>query len=193
MDERRNVLAEAVWRVVLREGLANASVRTVAVEAGLSAGSLRHVFASQSELHAYAMRLVTARIRTRVEALPPTDDPRRWAGAVLEQLLPLDAGRRAESQVWLAFSAAALVDPGLRALRDEGWDLLAEVCRTLLARCADAGRLAPGLEAGPEAARLHALVDGLLLHGVLHAGRSTPDHVRKVLAHHLDVMTVPPP
>jgi AcrR family transcriptional regulator len=185
---RRTDVAEAVWRVVRREGLEGASVRTVAVEAGLSMGSLRHYFPSQSELHLFAMRLVTDRIRARVEALPGTPDPRRWAALVLEEMLPLDADRRAESEVWLAFTARALVDPTLRALRDEGWDLLREVCHNLIRRFADAGALAPDLDADVEAARLHALVDGLLVHGVLRPTRAGTSELRGVLARHLDAI-----
>jgi Uncharacterized protein conserved in bacteria len=51
--ERRRELAEAVWRVIRRDGLEQASVRNVAREADLSMGSLRHYFATQSELMAF--------------------------------------------------------------------------------------------------------------------------------------------
>jgi AcrR family transcriptional regulator len=189
---RRRDVAEAVWRVVRGEGLEGASVRAVAAEAGLSMGSLRHFFPSQSELHVFAMRLVMDRIRARVEALPATSDPHRWAMAVLEQMLPMDADRRAESEVWLAFSARALVDPALGALRDEGWDLLRQVCHNLVHRFADAGEPAPHLEAEVEAARLHALVDGLLVHGVLRPARTDPAALRRVLARHLDELIQQP-
>jgi AcrR family transcriptional regulator len=189
---RRADVAEAVWRIVRREGLEGASVRTVAVEAGLSMGSLRHYFPSQSELHVFAMRLVTDRIRARVEALPATPDPRRWAARVLEEMLPMDADRRAESEVWLAFTARALVDPALRALRDEGWDLLREVCHNLIRRFADAGELAPDLDVEVEAARLHALVDGLLVHGVLRPARADTAALRRVMARHLDALAHDP-
>jgi AcrR family transcriptional regulator len=189
---RRRDVAEAVWRVVRRDGLEGASVRAVAGEAGLSMGSLRHYFPSQSELHVFAMRLVTDRIRARVEALPATRDPRHRAMGVLEQMLPMDADRRAESEVWLAFSARALVDPALGALRDEGWDLLREVCHNLVHRFVDAGVLAAGRDAEVEAARLHALVDGLLVHGVLRPARADPATLRQVLAQHLDGLVQPP-
>jgi AcrR family transcriptional regulator len=185
---RRTVVAEAVWRVVRREGLEGASVRAVAVEAGLSMGSLRHYFPTQSELHVFAMQLVTDRIRARVEALSTTPDPRRWAARVLEEMLPMDADRRAESEVWLAFTARAMVDPALRALRDEGWDLLREVCRNLIRRFTEAGELAPDLDAEVEAARLHALVDGLLVHGVLRPARADPLTLRGLMARHLDAL-----
>jgi AcrR family transcriptional regulator len=185
---RRADVAEAVWRVVRREGLEGASVRTVAAEAGLSMGSLRHYFPSQSELHVFAMQLVTDRIRARIEELPTTSDPRIRAIGVLEQMLPMDADRRAESEVWLAFTARALIDPALGALRDEGWDLLRQVCLNLVRRFADADEPAPDLDADVEAARLHALVDGLLVHGVLRPARADPSALRRVIMRHLDTL-----
>ena len=60
-DARRAEIADAAWRVILREGVTGASVRTVAAEAGLSSGSLRHVFATQSALLVYAFQLVIDR------------------------------------------------------------------------------------------------------------------------------------
>jgi len=67
--ERRRELAEAVWRVIRRDGIEGASVREVAREAELSTGSLRHYFGTQSELLTFAMRSVMQRIERRVAAL----------------------------------------------------------------------------------------------------------------------------
>jgi AcrR family transcriptional regulator len=113
--ERRLAVAAAVWRVVRRDGLAQASVRNVAREAGLSAGALRHYFATQSELLAFTLRMIMERIERRIAALPAEPDPRRRAELVLAELLPMDAERAAENEVWLAFTARAMVGGGQRA------------------------------------------------------------------------------
>ena len=65
-ESRRRELGEALWRVVVREGIDAASVRKVAAEAGVSAGSLRHLFPSQSELLAFAMQLIVDEVATRI-------------------------------------------------------------------------------------------------------------------------------
>ena len=62
-------------------------------------------------------------------ALRQPDDPREAAKQVLAELLPLDPERQAENEVWLAFTARALVDPKLRALRDQAYDLLRDACQ----------------------------------------------------------------
>lgn len=113
-DQRRDELAAAVWRLVVREGVEAASLRRVAAEAGWSVGSVRHYFAAQHELLAFAMELVVTRATERIRRTPAGADTHATAAALLGQLLPLDDERRAEMQVWLAFSTRAAVDPALR-------------------------------------------------------------------------------
>ena len=183
---RRAELADAVLRVIGRNGLEHASVRNVAQEAGLSMGSLRHYFTSQSELMAFAFRTVIERIESRLAALPTESDPRRRAERALVELLPLDAGRRAENEVWLAFTARAAVDPTLAALRDEGYDALRAGCTAIVADLAEAG-LAPD-DVPAEADRLHALLDGLAVHAAMRPGLHTADSLAAAVARHLDAL-----
>lgn len=187
-DLRRRDLADAVWRVVRRSGLEGASVRAVAAEGGLSMGSLRHYFGSQSELHLFAMRLVMHDISSRVAALALSGNPRTAAEQVLAEFLPLDDQRRAESEVWLAFTGRALVDPGLRALRDEAYDLLHAACRRLVSAIVPADAARRRRQVDLETERLYALLDGLLLHGVVRPDRAKPTLLRRILAHHLDAL-----
>ena len=179
--ERRRELAQAVWRVVLRDGLDRASVREVAREAGLSMGSLRHYFDSQSELLRFAMRMVIDRIEERVAALHVPDEPREAVRTVLAELLPLDSGRRVENEVWLAFTARALVDPKLRVLRDEAYDRLRGACERWISLLLAPDT--PRLEVDLETERLFALLDGLAVHAATRP--QTPDRLLAVLDHHL--------
>lgn len=184
-DARRAELARAVWAVVRREGIEHASVRTVAAEAGYSAGSLRHYFPTQSELLAFALQVVVDRIGSRLDELDRDREPRRAARQVLHELLPLDDERRAENEVWLAFTARALVDPSLRDIHAE----VDEALRRTWTGVADALELAdPELEGE----RLHAVVDGLCVHAALNGDRLPPDRVRAVIDHHLDSLRPPP-
>ncbi|MCD4525977.1 TetR/AcrR family transcriptional regulator [Nocardioides sp. cx-173] len=182
-DQRRQELAHAVWRVIRRDGVEHASVRAVAREAGLSPGSLRHYFGSQSDLLVFAMRMVMERVESRVAALPRPEDPLPAAKLVLAELLPLDDERRAENEVWVAFTARALVDSELRVLRDEAYDRLREASDRWVMR------LLP--EAGPdlrwvETERLFALIDGLAIHAATRPEMVTPERLTAVLEAHLD-------
>lgn len=179
-------MVEAVWRVVRRDGLSAASVRNVAQEAGLSMGSLRHYFASQSDLLSFTLRAVIERIEARIAALPPEPDPRRRAERVLLELLPLDPERAAENEVWLAFTARAQVDPELRAVHDQGYDVLRGGCRRLVEGLA--GEVT-GLDVELETDRLHALLDGLAVHIAMRPDALTPDRAKLIVARHLDELT----
>lgn len=181
-EQRRRELAEAVWRVIRRYGIDGASVRTVAQEAGWSAGALRHYFRSQSELLDFAIDLAAERIRQRVGALELADDPRRAVEQLLSELLPLDDERRAENEVWLAFTARALIDPQLRVRHAEIDDEL----RAASQRAVGMLGLAAGRERALEAERLHALLDGLALHGAMRPERLTRRRIVAVLRRHLD-------
>jgi AcrR family transcriptional regulator len=184
--ERRQDLVEAVLRVIRRDGLEQASVRNVAREAGLSMGSLRHYFVSQSELMVFAFRTVIDRIEARLAMLAPEPDPRRRAERVLAELLPLDDDRRAENEVWLAFTSRAMVDPMLRALRDEGYDALQHGCRAILADLSAAG-LAPA-DTQAEAERLHAWLDGLAVHAAMRPDIHTAESLTAAITHQLDAL-----
>jgi AcrR family transcriptional regulator len=164
-----------VWRVIRRDGVERASVRTVADEAGWSPGALRHYIATQSELLAFAMRLVVERIEARVAALDAAADPRRavehrWSTSCSA----LDDERRAENEVWLAFTVRALIASELRAQHDEVHDALQQPCVTALETLAAAGRASTGLATAVQAERLHAPLDGLAVHTALR-----PDLMRR--------------
>jgi AcrR family transcriptional regulator len=191
-EQRRAELAEAVWTVIRRDGLQRASVRNVAREAGLSMGSLRHYFATQSELLCFAMQLVGDLARARVGALQPATDPRATAERLLQELVPLDDERRAEAEVWLAFTGHALVDPGQRAIHQRIHDELNGACATALTLLADAGLTPPDLDIPLEASRLHALLDGLAVHAVMRPEQVPPERIKAVIARHLDTLQVGP-
>jgi len=179
---RRQELGQAVWRVVRRDGLESASVREVAREAGVSMGSLRHYFGTQSELMIYAMQLVIERIQQRLELLSIPDDPLSAAKVVFAELLPLDDERQAENEVWLAFTARSLVEPDLRKLRHEAHDLLRGACRRWIAP------LLPDSSEETvmmESERFFSLLDGLAVHGATRPEQATPQHLRTVLEYHL--------
>ncbi|GAB3195329.1 TetR/AcrR family transcriptional regulator [Geodermatophilus arenarius] len=183
---RRRQLAEAVWRVIRRDGVSGASVRNVAREAGTSTGSLRHWFATQDELLHFAMTLVIERARERAEAVAAAGGPLVPSLLrVLEETLPLDEERRAETEVWLALTARALVDPRLAELRDRSAADLRAFCAHAVQALVAAGEARPDLDPDLEAERLYAVLDGLAVHAVTRPSTLPPDRAREVLAAHL--------
>jgi hypothetical protein len=129
-------------------------------------------------------RAISAKLRRTKYAASPT------AEATLETMyraaMPLDDERRAEAQVWLAFTARALVDPRQLAIYQQIHDQLNGACTTAIGLLNDVGLTAEGLDVALEASRLHALLDGLALHAVMGPTKAPPSQIIAVIARHLD-------
>ncbi len=192
-DARREEIAEALWRVVRRDGIRAASVRSVAAEAGWSAGAVRYYFPDQGGLLAFALELVTRRVSERISRMQPSGSPMSWALRYLEQVMPLDDERLAEFEVWFAFLAQSRAETEaggvLRPLVEPVHTDLLGLCRSLLGALKDASALRPRLNLALEAERLHALVDGLSLHTATNAHLMPPARVRDILRRHLATLT----
>lgn len=190
-DVRREEIAQALWRVVRRDGVRAASVRTVAAEAGWSPGAVRYYFPDQEGLLSFAMDLVARRVDQRISALDVKGSALTIALRYLEEALPLDAERQAEFDVWLAFMAQAQAETGagtLHAHVDAVHDGLRRLCESLLRSLSEAGGLRDGLDLRREAELLHAVIDGLALHAAIQPGRTTPARIRQLLRHHLETL-----
>ncbi|MFC0627021.1 TetR/AcrR family transcriptional regulator [Kribbella deserti] len=189
-DARREEIAQALWRIIRRDGIPAVSVRTVAAEAGSSPGAVRYYFPDQAGLLSFAMELVSRRVTERVQALQPSGPPSTLAMRYLEEVLPLDDDRIAEFDIWLAFLAQAGADNEASTLLREHVVTVHEglrgLCALVLEGLAEAGALRADLDLSLETDRLHALIDGLALHAATQHQRATPARVRAILQRHLD-------
>ncbi|QIS45996.1 TetR family transcriptional regulator [Clavibacter capsici] len=184
-DARETAVGEAAWRVLVRDGITALSVRNVAAEAGLAASSLRYTFPTQASLRVFALELVARRAEARIRALPPGATVRASVEERLRHLLPLDAERRLEMEVFLVIGTVALTDPALRPVYDRASEDLRAGCADLLTALATDPAYA-GLDVAAETPRLHALVDGLALHLVYQGPRDPTGWATDALARHLD-------
>ena len=185
-DSRRHEIAHAVWRIVLRDGVSAVSIRDVAAEAGLAVGSVRHVFGSKAELLEYSMALVHEQTRDRVAAHFAIKDPRKFAEAVLAELLPLDDQRRTEMAVNMAVVAESPSHPGLRRVALDAQQAVSEACAAVLTRLRHDDLVRLGADMAYEAERLHDLVDGLALHALTAERKDLrPKAILAVLRAHL--------
>jgi AcrR family transcriptional regulator len=185
-DTRRHEIAHAVWRIVVRDGVSAVSIRDVAAEAGLAVGSVRHVFSTKAELLEYSMALVHDQTRERVTEHFAIKDPRKFAEAVLAELMPLDDRRRIEMAVNMAVVAESPSHPALRRVALDAQKAVADACAVVLARLRDEKLVRRDADLAYETERLHALVDGLALHA-LTADRKDlrPRAILAVLRKHL--------
>lgn len=182
---RQRELADAACRVIARNGLAGTTLADVAAESGWSIGSMRHYFSNKDELITAALWRVGERIDERIT--------RRTAGGMTMaelrvaslELLPLDANRREEAKVHLAFMAQAAVVPALAEAADEAIRRLHKPLRTRIAHAMHIGELPADLDPDREATRLRLLFDGLAIQIVTTPRRGSTKWAVALLDEHL--------
>lgn len=184
-DARRRELAEAAGRVIARDGLAGATLALVAAESGWSIGSIRHYFPTKNDLLTSALSRVGERLDARIR--------RRTAGGMCladlrkacVEFLPLDANRRDQSRIWLAFVAQAAVSPELADVAEQ---VARDIQAPFVARFESAirtGELPPHLDPAREATRLRLLLDGLEVHLAMAPSQTSRRQALAFLDEHL--------
>ncbi|MFT4412820.1 TetR/AcrR family transcriptional regulator [Fredinandcohnia humi] len=187
-DKQKEKLAEATLRIIKRDGMEQATVRNIAKEANMSVGSLRHYFSTQSELYAFTMNLVSERVNNRISQMDFNGPPLEVMTNVLKEVVPLKPETRLEMEVWLAFTARALVDPFLKPLSERVYIELKEGITRIIDGLLLLNLGKPDMNKDLEIERLYALVDGLAMHSILHPDKISAEMVELVIAHHLQTL-----
>ncbi|MBC5636822.1 TetR family transcriptional regulator [Ornithinibacillus sp. BX22] len=185
--KRKVRIAEATWKVIVDEGIEQASVRKIAKAAGLSTGSLRHYFSSQSELLRFSMEMVSERVIERAKAREYSEDisPLEFLTEGVYEVLPVNEERKIEMEVWLAFSAKVLVDSTLRELSNKVYSDMHQGLKNVVLALQSLQYAKDGLDLELEANRLHAIVDGMAMHHLLNPEHFTHDEMIQTLKYHL--------
>lgn len=157
---RRRQITDAVCRITTKGGLAAATFREVAAEAGVSVSLVQYYFGTKDELLLATQRHVaeraTARSLQMIEAAGAT--PRGGLRALLGSFIPVDEPSRENMLVFVALHTASLVDPSLaRHETREVPDALHHAVKTRLL----AAGLREGADAEIEATILVAIVPSL--------------------------------
>ncbi|MEK3772967.1 TetR/AcrR family transcriptional regulator [Paenibacillus sp. FSL K6-4396] len=184
-DKQRVLVAEAAWRIIRRDGMEQASVRNIAEEAGVSVGSMRHYFSTQSELLRYAMNLVSERVSHRVQKMSFTGPPMHNMKCLLLEFLPNTEEKLAEMEVWYAFTARSKTDPTLKELANTVYDELRQAVGSVITYLIKLDLSRTDLDKELEIERLYALVDGLGIHTVLRPDQMNAKLMDDVLTLHL--------
>jgi len=159
-DARRLSLIEACARVLAREGIAGASVRTIAVEAGVSAGLVGHYFAGVDALIAATYAHTGARVDAALAAAVRAagEDPRARLEAFVTASFAAPIADPELLATWIAFWSLVRARPEIAALHDEQYGGFRGQLEMLLADCG-----LPATALRRTAIAITALVDGLWL------------------------------
>ena len=186
-EKRKIKIAEATWKVIVEEGIENATVRKIAQASNLSVGALRHYFSSQTELLRFSMELVSNRVMERVEARRNSIDQLSFELLTegVSEVLPVDEERKIEMEVWLAFSAKVLVDTKLRELSNKVYEDMHRGLEKVIHALLALNIIKEEHDLDLEVNRLHALVDGMAMHHLLNPEQFTEEKMVETLKYHL--------
>jgi AcrR family transcriptional regulator len=138
-DERRRQIVEALFRVAVRDGLAAATFRTVATEAGVPASQVQYYFGSKADLLDGALlelgRRVVGRGLARIAEIGSDAPGELFLRAAIEGARPSDDERRQELVLFFLFLVESLAE-------QSGSNLIVDSQRFIVSSFADVIRRA---------------------------------------------------
>ncbi|WP_242138304.1 MULTISPECIES: TetR family transcriptional regulator C-terminal domain-containing protein [unclassified Sphingomonas] len=169
-DARRQSLVAATARVLARDGATGASVRAIALEAGVSPGLVGHYFAGIDALVAETYAATGQQVRAALaEAVAAAGaNPRKRVEAYVTASFAAPIADRALFATWIAFWSLSS-KPAIRMQHDAIYQGYRDTLVALLAACGMAAA-----ERRLAAIAITALVDGLWLELCLSPGSFTP-------------------
>lgn len=169
--ERRNDLIQATLDCVAETGLKGATVRRIAMKAGVTNGLIRHYFEGKDQMIHAAYRSVMAGMTSaaRESAAHLTDPRDRFRRFIASSLSPPVVDPRTLS-LWASFISFIHVDPEMAAIHRQGYlEYRDEVERLVRAVHEVEGRKAEDAEFRRLAIKINAVIDGLWIEGCLAA------------------------
>ncbi|WP_026734873.1 TetR/AcrR family transcriptional regulator [Fischerella sp. PCC 9605] len=160
-DDRRIEVAQAAWRVIVREGLDRASMRAIAQELGCSTGVVTHYFRDKEELTLFALEQVFENVLEHMKACAKGRQGIDRLEQMIFAALPLEDIDRADWKVWVAFLGYSIGREHLVQEHRKRYDLLRQIICQELADLQTAKLIRADLDLTLEASALIALVDGI--------------------------------
>lgn len=164
-NERRRQIAEAVWRLAIRGGLEQVTLRRAAAEAGVSPRLLQYYFGTRDQLLLGALEILNAEAEQqatdRISSLGEAPSTREIVRGVLLEMLPLDAQRHDRHVVYAAYFVRFLVEPALAAVARVAAPELENLVTDLITRAQELGDVPQHIDAAAEGAFLIAGAEGL--------------------------------
>jgi len=163
---RRALILEAAQRVFARDGLAQASLRAIAREAGCTTGAIYPWFGNKEALYAALLESSLDRLREHLAQTLSQADNAKAARAVAGAFYDYYAQRPAELSLGF-YLFQGLAPRGLGPELDRGLNTRLGLCVTLLGH--GLARTRPGSDVMLERMQMFTYLSGLLL--LLHTGR----------------------
>lgn len=176
-EERRADLIAATLRVIAREGVRGATVRSISKEADVTQGLIRYYFKSKDELIAAAYETYMGDLVNAADAASQgSGSARRRLAKFVQVSLEPPVTSHASVAIWAGFFEVLLHDPAMKASHNRSYDKLRLHLKTLIRDLFDeTGRIASDDQLRRLSIAGNAVLDGLWLEGgalaeVFHEG-----------------------
>lgn len=182
-ERRRHDLIEATLDCVADSGLEGATVRAIALRAGVTAGLIRHYFPGKEDLLQAAYATIVKRMTEQAMAALDSNEasPRRRLAAFVEANLGPPVIDARIFSLWAGFIGRVHADPSLAATHREGYLGFRDEVEALVAELfAELGRTPQIGELRRYAIAINAIVDGLWLEGCMAGDMFSPGELAAI-------------
>jgi len=190
-DARRREIAEAVLRIVAREGIRGASLRTVAAETGCSTGTINHYCGDKQALLLTALREATRRVAERMASVQNLETGRERIQSLLEAGLPLDEDGAANCRIFYHLATEGFQDSQLASELANYYAWWRAHVRLAIEDDQRTGSFA-SFDAETLAEALVGLAEGLGIQGMFDPDRMNPERLRRDLVVMIDQLAAIP-
>ena len=164
--ERRQELIRATLDTIAALGLRAATVRAIAIRAGVTAGLVRHYFASKDQMVAEAYRFMLTTFAAKAADI--AGDPRTRLRKFITLNLTAPVADSHSLSLWASFISQVRVDPELAAIHRDGYLGFRNDLQGLIRDFLEAqGRPAGEADCRRHAIAINGMIDGLWLEGCL--------------------------
>jgi AcrR family transcriptional regulator len=185
-DAKREEIAEAACQVILRLGLAQASMSEIARQMGYTTGILRHYFVDKEELLLFAKNLLFDRSHEKALSAAMRHNGVEKLRAMTMALLPCDQASVDRFRLLATFNGYAIGNAQLMKAqykRDaEHWRTFEQVISALQ----EDGSLPRTLNARVEACGIFAMLDGLADQVIMNPGEWAPEELTGLMSRYID-------
>jgi len=189
-EERRRDIARAALRVVAREGVRGADLRSVADEAGWSTGVINHYFVNKQTLLVAALREAARGVGDHMTSVQVRESGTDRVRDLLEAGMPLDDERAATCRIFFHFTAEGIIDSELAAELAGYYAWWRAQVRIAIEHAQLEGQFG-SFDAGDLSESLVALAEGLGIQGMFDNATMNPRRLRRHLAVMIGRLSLP--
>ncbi|WP_462421921.1 TetR/AcrR family transcriptional regulator [Salinicoccus sp. Marseille-QA3877] len=169
-EERKSLIADAVFKLVQEIGFEKLTIRKIAQESELTLGGVQYYFSNQQQLYIYAMETLLNRTEERIyDSVKKGDDPLDGVTQMLKQLIPSGPDdQKMEIEAWLQFAIMARKDRKLNDFNKKIRNSTEQLMHHIISILTENALFRDDLDTNEEAKNLYVFIDGVTIQSILY-------------------------